>query len=195
MYCKIFQLNFLLINASFLKITLRFIFYIIRYPLNERISLFLTMPVLSPTYVILSAILHNVLYIHHPPNVDDVFICFDNGGVRNESWPDNWTPMSPHTSFGVPTLTSLVPDSANDYKLRMIFHDRSTGDSSWSKLKPQCQNVTKIIPEPYKCHLPEKLDLSTESGLLYYISLCSTIIISKLLAKVIRKKWVTRMRS
>jgi hypothetical protein len=162
---------------------------------DECFSLVLTMPTLSSAYIILSALLNNVLYINHPPNAGAVYICFDEDGVRNDSWPDDWTRMSPHVSFNVLMLTTSVPDSATEYKLRMVFQDHSTGDSSWLKIKPLCPvggggggGGVDEVDEPYKCSMTEQLDVSQVSGLLYYITLCTTICVTKIISKILRKK-------
>lgn len=148
------------------------------------------MAALSSTFIILSAIIENMLYIHQPPNAIEVYICFNK---QNDTWPHHWNRMLPHTSFGTSTFATLLPDTATEYKLRIIYQKRSVGDSTWQHLK--CRNDTEIVtsqptdksqppppPEPV-------LDVQTVTALLYYITVCSSVLISKFVFKRLHERY------
>lgn len=92
-------------------------------------------------FIVLSAVWQNVFYVHRPPFVEEVFGVFDsNGSRKNDTWPDNWHRLIKstlnHTSVFQINLTNIVNNStrAVDYKLKLVFHDRSYTTTPWKVL-------------------------------------------------------------
>lgn len=95
------------------------------------------MPFLAQTFIILAALNQNVFYISHPTDVSEAFVCFDFE-VKNATceWPKNWHRLTPNLLNGqTPVMESNINRTVNwlTYKLRLIFSNRSHGDSKdWS---------------------------------------------------------------
>lgn len=115
-------------------------------------------------FLILQAVLQNILIVQQPYNASEVYVCFDNG-TKNETWPDNWSKMSQQN--GGTMFTASIPDSAKQYKLRVILQNHSSVDSPWKILKEGCSNKTGC-----------QEDLSTLTALTWYITVCISIIVS-----------------
>ena len=107
------------------------------------------MAVLSSNFLVLFTIIHDIMYINQPYNAKNIFICFDKNGVKNDSWPSEWTEMSPTIMNNGHLFTSMadVPENASVYKLRIIFQDQRVGDSrKWQNLH-NCEK--SISPDFY----------------------------------------------
>ena len=124
------------------------------------------MTLLSSSFLLLTAILNNTLYINHPYSAQAVFACFDDICY----WSSNWSEMQPYQIENyLPALTVDLPINATQYKLRIIYPNRTVGDTSWIQIPQQQQ---------------QQQQQSTENvifGLLYYIS----VIVSVLFVKAI----------
>lgn len=145
------------------------------------------MALLSSHFIILQAIFQNILYIHQPYNSKEVFACFDKNGQRNDSWPSNWIRMSPYVVNNVPTFITSISNDTIQYKLRIRFQDGTTGDVDWKKLIDAC--ATRSTPFPPSAVISKECMSESVSGLLYYITVCSSLLIIKCILKIIQKKF------
>lgn len=126
---------------------------------------------LASHFIILQAIWQNTLFIQQPYHTKDVFICFDNDGVRNDSWPSRWNKMVPRMD----TLAAAIPDNSTQYKLKLIMKDESTQDIAWHEIyttHPTLSYEEKIGRDTY-------LEDSLLHFLIYYITLCCSILIAE----------------
>lgn len=99
------------------------------------------MALLNVSYIILTALVHQIFYVYQPLEVDQILICFTrNISVKNEC-TNPWTPMSHHyLSDGhgnyLPTFRSnkLNSSSLNGgmilYKLRLIWRNKTVSETS-----------------------------------------------------------------
>lgn len=147
------------------------------------------MMLLSSHFIILHTILENILYIHQPYNSREVFACFDKNGKKNDSWPTRWTRMTPYAANNnVPTFVTPLLNGTIHYKLRIRFQDNTVGDTDWKKLNDAC-----TIPSPdndkssvlMECNSPKSV-----SVLLYYITLCSSILLTKCILRLVQNKTI-----
>lgn len=137
------------------------------------ISLTSIMVMITSSFIFLSSILLNTLYVHKPQNVREMFICF-NG---NDTWPDAWIRMFPVTVNGDSSLQVVkaeIPANTSSYKFRLIFNNNTWGDTKWSTI---CNLLTSVDPE----YLSFK-------GLIYYIALAVTIVKLKIFTKILQRK-------
>lgn len=121
---------------------------------------------MSPQFVILQAILGSYLLIQQPYNVRDVFICFDSNGTLNITWPSKWIRTERYLPNNIPTLKAIIPKNSTIFKVRMFKGNGSFADSDWISLNRKCSNEKSTISNTYPI-------------MLYYISLCSTILITE----------------
>lgn len=143
---------------------------------------------LSSHFIILQAIFQNILYIHQPYDSQEVFICFDEDGTKNDSWPSKWIRMVPYEMNNVPTFMVSMSNDTIQYKLRIRFQDGTTDDVDWIKSIRACAtHFTPSFP-PAAAAVNSKECISSVSGLLYYITVCSSLLILKCILKIIRKK-------
>lgn len=83
-------------------------------------------------FLILQAIIQNVLYIYQPYHTTNVYICFDKNGDRNDTWPDNWDKMNLNNSH---LFNINIPETAKEYKLKAILLRNNTVESDWKKIR------------------------------------------------------------
>lgn len=138
------------------------------------------MMLLSSHLIILHAILQNILYIHQPYNSKEVYACFDTNGQKNDSWPSNWVRMISYAAYDIPILIASMPNDTIQYKLRIKFLDNNMGDIDWKILNNTCTTTTPTAPslEPVA---------ESVSGLLYYITVCTSLLIVKSIVRIVQK--------
>lgn len=140
---------------------------------------------LASHFISLQAIWHGILYIHQPYEAKDVFICFDSNGTKNDSWPLKWKRMMPSTTINESILTSSIPKNSTMYKLRLRMDDNSTKETKWYQLFSKCPpplNANIIKPD---C----KVELGAVSYLIYFITLCSSLLVTESVVGIIQKIW------
>lgn len=129
---------------------------------------------IASQFIVLQAILRNSLYIQHPFNISEVFICFDMNGTRNESWPAKWGKMMPYANNNVSTLTYPIPINSTTYKLKLRKDNGATRDSKWLKLynipPTSVTNSTNIGVERERDHF-----------VIWYIAFCTSLLVLQLI--------------
>lgn len=107
---------------------------------------------LSASLVILAAISQNVFYIKLPINSVEQFVCFSNNSNGNDSWPSAWYRLNEKLVNDNKLIvhSSSIPfmDSNVYYKIRMVFQDRSYGQTkNWMKIYNPQSNKQKEIKQ------------------------------------------------
>lgn len=105
-------------------------------------------------FIVLSAVWQNVFYIYRSPYMGEVFGVFDGNGTRkNDVWPDNWNRLVKSTLNHTPVfninLTDIIDESACvvDYKLKIVFHNRTYIDTSWKAMLMDDVSVIDTLPK------------------------------------------------
>jgi hypothetical protein len=92
-------------------------------------------------FLVLQALLQNTtLIVQQQYQAKEVSICFSNG-IRGDSWSDNWNKMNQETSFNTSRYTASIPESAVEYKLRVVLQNGSIIDSAWKTLLLQSSSI------------------------------------------------------
>lgn len=140
------------------------------------------MAILKANFIILTAILNNVLYTNVPLGVQQMAIRFDN--------QTEWRKMNFSVVNNMKLNTfSIAIDEAKRYKLKLIFNDGTEGEfKDWHA-------VTTPPPPP--------IDLSDMSEPKYsklYVVSCITLsstlfIILKIIVKIINKKFYSSCKT
>lgn len=85
--------------------------------------------------LVLQAVWLGSLYIQHFKNTDEVFICFDTNGIKNETWPIKWARMDTFSFNGTRTLRQLIPTNSSLFKLKLSRRGKATQDTNWMEIK------------------------------------------------------------
>lgn len=147
------------------------------------------MAILRSNYIILSAVLQNVLYIHELPNVHEIYVCYRNGGER-DTHPYTLTQMT-HSivnSGKLRTFASPIPEHSKFYRLRIKFHDQTIGDfEDWRPLPNKQINCSdyKDLYTGYMETEKTKADINRISFLILYIIIVLAIIMIITIALVV----------
>ncbi len=96
------------------------------------------MVALTSSFVLLTALVNGVFYIHQPRNAQSVFICLNK---TDETWPQNWAEMKTGYVENVPIFSIKLSDKVTQYKIRILYPNRTHGDSDW-------KNFTMLPPPP-----------------------------------------------
>lgn len=98
------------------------------------------MPPLKEGFVILTAILHHVLYIYNPPNVQEIHGCFNRTAEKQCKWIKFNQSNLYNDDLVVVSLLNISQLQQDDdhpsllrYKLRFTYNDNSSAESSWIK--------------------------------------------------------------
>lgn len=140
------------------------------------------MTMLTSNFVLLTALINGVFYVHRPKNAKSIFICFNK---MNDSWPENWYQMQMGAidRGSIPIFFIKLPKNLTKYKIRILYINRTHGDTNW-------KNFTTTLPPPL---LPPKEEegyqppLEAFIKLLYYIVFVQTVQLLKLLVKFFLK--------
>ncbi|KAJ8912802.1 hypothetical protein NQ315_014385 [Exocentrus adspersus] len=123
-------------------------------------------------------------YDEYPYNAQEVFICLDNDGGKNDSWPSNWSRRTPYTTANqLPTLVAAISNDTIQYKLRIRFQDNTVGDSDWRRIKADKESCAVATPSVVNME-----SIHNVGWLLYYITACCTTLILRiaLMARCVR---------
>lgn len=116
--------------------------------------------------LVLQAVWLGSLHIQHFKNMDDVFICFDTNGIRNETWPTKWSRMDTFSLNGTRTLRHMIPANSTLFKLKLSRRGKATQDTNWMKIKMGAS----VKPTDYSS------TLKIIEGFSFYISIVVTFI-------------------
>lgn len=139
----------------------------------------------SQQFILLHAVFHNILYIHKPYNSTEAFVCFDNNQeIKNDS---QWTQMT-HSRINnnkFPTYSSFISNTTRNFKIKIKFKDDITQEFGWISLFPQSASTptTSTLRNEY----PIQQDVSVEV-LLYYLALCSSILLLKCIIRIVQRR-------
>ena len=90
------------------------------------------MALLASNFIILCTVLHQTIYFNKPSGVSEAFICIDQDGSGNDTWPTNWNKLYLNEAkdlfqFYIPK--DVYSNDKMNYKIRLVFHNRSYGDT------------------------------------------------------------------
>lgn len=93
------------------------------------------MALLVESFIILTAIYSNILHVNIPDGVENMAICYSDCTSRH-----NFTIMEKSTvnDGKLHVFKSEIPDVATAYKLKIIFRNRSEGDTGWLSIQATC---------------------------------------------------------
>lgn len=164
------------------------VFYLVCYLILQRKHLPINMSLLAANYILLSALINNIFYISQPYNAQEVYVCFNK---TDDTWPSAWTRME--SLRDPPSFSITLPENATEYKLRIVFINRTVGDSVWknlstcaknassTKLRQQEETITGSPPHP----TPE---------MLYYISVITSFLFLKAIISLAVHTWSASTR-
>lgn len=127
---------------------------------------------LAANFLVLTAITNNIFYVSQPYNAQELYICFNK---TNDTWPSAWLRMK---SVRDPLSFSItLPENATEYKLKIVFINRTYGDSEWKFLNTAAMNA----PSSKLSQQEETISSSPHptSGLLYYIAVITSCLFVK----------------
>lgn len=141
------------------------------------------MVVLTSSYIILCALVNGVFYVYRTPSISNMYICFDENTIKNDSWPSEyWKHMTSYVlnrdtdAFGV-----RVPKNATQYKLRVMYKDRSFDDTVWKYLNntPPSSSASSVNRQNSVISQFSSVtyQLSTVTFVAGYIAACSTFLL------------------
>lgn len=117
-----------------------------------------------PKFIILHTIWQSVLYVYYPAK--EVFVRYDNNGVKKDSWPSDWKRMEQGNY--IPVFTAPININSTMHKLRIRINDDSTKDTNW-------RDLSCPIAPPTTANTDYKASLAVVHFLLFYITLCSSL--------------------
>lgn len=138
---------------------------------ENHLLILLNMAMLATNFLLISALINNTFYVSRPYNAQEVYICFNK---TNETWPSAWLRMKLErdpASFSI-----MLPENTTEYNLRIIFMNRTFGDSGWKNLSTCVKNasLTKISQQKETTCSPHLVPV-----LIYYISLVISFLFIK----------------
>lgn len=161
---------------------------------------------LATQYIVLHAFVSGVFYIYKDKSAD-ISICLDNGTEICE-WTNKWAPFILLTEYS-DILMMVVPENATRYKLQVRFKNNTYDDSNWKTLNCTSEKVISppqtTFPTTFSSSTPIPTSTPTSTicnsagfedryivdlavvPLLYYITICSSILIGKLFYKTTQK--------
>lgn len=152
---------------------------------------------LTTNFVVLYTVINGFFFVYRPQNVSEIYICLDDNGTRDDTWPVRWNNMLP--SGVTPAMLMFeLPKNVTEYKLRFIFSNRSYVDTSWKYLESSSTTSSSSTPsstsfqQPQQCRDGSITDdyltnLSTVKYLLYYLTVYSSIILLKNAISIFQK--------
>lgn len=103
------------------------------------------LPPLKEGFIILTALLHQMLYVYNPPNVTETYGCF------NQSKEDcKWIRFNQSYLYNDELITVSIFDASQvhqirRYKLRFTFTDDSCAESAWIQPPEVVTGTSDII--------------------------------------------------
>lgn len=138
------------------------------------------MALLMQSFIILTAILNNVLYTDVPVRARDMAICFTDCTNRS-----NFSMMSRKVVNGgkLNTFYTLLPEGVTAYKLKIVFQDNTDGDTGWITISDGGdKNEMRISDVDFRS------ELRNIFGLVCFAASSLTVLLLKTVIKNVRRK-------
>lgn len=141
------------------------------------------MVVLKENFVLLTAILNNVLFVNIPHGVQHIAICFEDCSNRTAYALMSYTVLN---DGHLPVFYAEVP-STTRCKLKLIFHDRTEGDADWLTIQ---NHTVKYINQDFNitaASLGISTALSSELNNIFILTCFCVSSLIVLLLKIVLK--------
>jgi len=105
------------------------------------------MALLASNFIILCTVLHQTIYVNKPSGTSEAFICIDQDGLGNDTWPTNWSRLYLNGAkdlfqFYIPK--DVYSHDKMNYKIRLVYDNRSYGDTpDWRSIVLHQRNITQ----------------------------------------------------